>query len=359
MALRNVVTFRSYNGKINEDLRIVLQMSSRSTFVDAVCFTGPKKNEIILPVDLSVFVNTVLFKSASQPGLARVLLILFDFEGIAMRRIKACDLRGGPYNKPGYCVGKSFLEIKRDYDQAVLVGVIRPSMPSHKILRAEGLGLCPAPETLIEKNDLIVFIGPVASPNISYNYFNFRRQQEAYISQAAEKFEKFNIDRHIISDKSKKNTLVCGWRNIWDKDERRFKRRIMEIAMRRLSGSVIIFLNHVDLDEFALLMEICNIHPCSSLFSKLPKNYSHLSKTLTEDSTPNRLYEMDKKEAPGVYVWHIFGDAAVTHIFLFIRSYICIYFNFIFVSAEISIVARYFGASGDEFSYPHCSCARH
>ena len=164
MALRNVVTFRSYNGRLNDDLRIVLQMSSRSAFVDAVCFTGPRKNEIILPIDLSIFVNTVLFKSASQPGLARVLLILFDFEGIAMRRIVARDLRGGSFNEEGYCIGKRFEDVQNEYDQAVFVGIIRPSILSHRRLRILKLGLCPHKDSIVQEDDLLVFLGPTPSP---------------------------------------------------------------------------------------------------------------------------------------------------------------------------------------------------
>ena len=73
LALRNTVLSNTNpkSGTINPDLRVVLQMSEPSNFVDAVCFTGAKGNEVILPMDLNVFLNTLLFKSASQPGLAR------------------------------------------------------------------------------------------------------------------------------------------------------------------------------------------------------------------------------------------------------------------------------------------------
>ena len=56
-------------------------------------------------MDLSVFLNTLLFKSAATPGLAKVLLEIFDFEGMAIRRRKARNLVGGPDNEYGHCCG--------------------------------------------------------------------------------------------------------------------------------------------------------------------------------------------------------------------------------------------------------------
>ena len=83
--------------------------------------------------------NTLLFKSAASPGLAKVLLTLFDFEGSAIRRRVAKNLRGGPHNEYEACVGKTFGEIQHQYDNANFIGIVRPGVKSEDMQR-EGLG---------------------------------------------------------------------------------------------------------------------------------------------------------------------------------------------------------------------------
>jgi hypothetical protein len=55
----------------------------------------------VYPLDLHLFLNSLLFGCVSQPGLAKVLLKLLDFEGNTIRRRKAQNLRGGEDNRYG------------------------------------------------------------------------------------------------------------------------------------------------------------------------------------------------------------------------------------------------------------------
>ena len=60
-------------------------------------------------------------------------------------------------------MGKTFGEIRRQFSTAVFIGIIRQGMDVSEIASA-GFGLCPDPETVIEKEDLLIFIGPRSNP---------------------------------------------------------------------------------------------------------------------------------------------------------------------------------------------------
>ena len=47
-------------------------------------------------LDLSLYLNSLMFSCAAVPGLAKVLTNMLDFEAVAMRARDACELRGGP-----------------------------------------------------------------------------------------------------------------------------------------------------------------------------------------------------------------------------------------------------------------------
>jgi hypothetical protein len=57
-----------------------------------------------------------------------VILAILDFEGPAIRRRKARNLRAGPENKLGGAVGMTFKDLQHEYTRAVFVGIISPNM---------------------------------------------------------------------------------------------------------------------------------------------------------------------------------------------------------------------------------------
>ena len=107
--------------------------------MDAVCFKHPNGNDVIIPMDLSVFLNSLMFSCAAQPGLSQIIMSILDFEGFAIRRRRAKNLRSGPDNIYGDCVGKTFGEIRRQFSTAVFIGIIRQGMDVNEIALA-GLG---------------------------------------------------------------------------------------------------------------------------------------------------------------------------------------------------------------------------
>ena len=56
---------------INPDLRIVMQMLHPSEYVDAALFKHPNGQNVVIPMDLSVFLNSLMFKCAAQRVSAR------------------------------------------------------------------------------------------------------------------------------------------------------------------------------------------------------------------------------------------------------------------------------------------------
>ena len=82
LSLRHVLFTNPYSSTvdIHPDLRIVLQMTSPSAYVDAVCFKHPNGNDVIIPMDLSVFLNSLMFSCAAQPGLSQIIMSILDFE---------------------------------------------------------------------------------------------------------------------------------------------------------------------------------------------------------------------------------------------------------------------------------------
>ena len=303
LAARN--TIFSHNGDANSDLRIVLQMSNPSDYVDAVCFTNELGHEVMLPMDLSIFLNTLMFKSAAQPGLAKVLLQIFDFDGCAIRRRRAKYLRGGPHNEVGHCCGKgsangrqqTFEEMQKQYDVANFIGLVRPRVKDEKEVKTIGLGLCPNPKILIEEDDLLIFIGPKSNPakskGMEYATNEYKAQAEKFFPAIAEARTK--------PLKREKGTLICGWREVWSKNPIRLFDRIKQIAKVCLPSSTITFLNLVELDTFEDIMRSMDI----------PRYKGADPQPMPKDHPEYRMYMLKESTGfKGVILRHLHGDAA-------------------------------------------------
>ena len=146
LALRHVLFTNPYDSGgegVHPDLRVVLQMTKPSEYVDAACFKhADDMRDVIIPMDLSLFLNSLMFTCAAQPGLSKIILSMLDFEGNAIRRRRAKNLRSGPENAYGDCVGKTFGDVRRQFTTAVFIGILRPGMSKEDIM-SKGFGLCP------------------------------------------------------------------------------------------------------------------------------------------------------------------------------------------------------------------------
>jgi hypothetical protein len=302
LALRQVLFTNPYDEArgvtVFPGLRIILQMLHPSEYVDAACFVHPDGKDVVIPMDLSLFLNALMFKCAAQPGLSSILMSILDFEGSAIRRRKASNLRSGPKNAYGDCIGKTFGLLRREFSRAIFIGIIRPSMPKAFIKR-RGFGLCPDPHIVIEPDDLLIFIGPKSSPVHSHEMldtFNEYIKEAEEIRDANPDIEKHHMSSWKESSKIKSNVLVCGWREVWNAHPERLHARIEEVVRMRKAGSTITFVNGVTQELFKHHM--------------LDKNLIH-EETVQEGSNAVSIYGYAKgHKHEGVRLRHITGDAA-------------------------------------------------
>ena len=303
LAIRNTI-LQHHDNTDKTDVRVVLQLNKPSDFIEAACFEH-NGHEVMLPMDLSVFLNTLMFKSAAQPGLARVLLQLFDFEGSSIRRRKADNLRGGPYNELGHCCGEgsakgsrqTFEEMQKQYDLANFIGLVRPSITDEEEIKRLGLGLCPNPKIEIEKGDLLIFIGERSNPIKS---FGMDITTNKYKAEAERFFPEIAANR-TAPPKRVKGTLVCGWRKVWHQNHTRLFDRIEQIAKVCLPSSTITFLNLLELDEFEEIMMSMPISRYKGVDPQpLPKSVGEYRLYVLKESTGCK----------GVILRHLVGDAA-------------------------------------------------
>ena len=223
---------------------------STHQYVDAACSSTPDGNDVVIPMDLSLFLNALMFKCGAA-WLSSILMSILDFEGSAIRRRKASNLRSGPNDAYGACVGQTFGMLRREFSKAVFIGIIRPSMPKEFIKR-RGFGLCPDPHIVIEPDDLLIFIGPKSNPVHSHEMldtFNEYIKEAERIRAANAETEKEHVTSWETSSKIKSNVLVCGWRRSGALTPA-LTRRIEEVVRMRQAGSTITFVNGVEQDLF-------------------------------------------------------------------------------------------------------------
>lgn len=317
LALRHVLFTNSYSDKadFHPDLRIVLQMTSPSHYVDSTNFQNADGTNVIIPMDLSKFLNSLMFLCAAQPGLSKVLLGILDFEGVCIRRRMAQDLRGGPRGELGGCISHTFGSIRQQYTKAIFIGIIRPSMPRDQV-KSNGFGLLPRPDVVVQNDDLLIFIGPKSSPEHDYGML---AKFDEYIKQAKETIKALpNIaitrEKHLTGNdhvdttspritkthsvKKRENMIVAGWRPLWLTDPSRFQDRLVEVADVRLPGSEITFINFVEPDDFESMMTSKDIGATRQADQISP---------ITKHAF--RMYEMPAPHQ-GILIKHHYGDAA-------------------------------------------------
>ena len=313
LALRHVLFTNPFNAAnnflVNPDLRIVLQLTNPSVYVDAACFKGaPLRNEngqialfkgrpvsleVIHPLDITVFLNSLMFNCAAQPGLAKVIMNIFDFEGNAIRRRKVMNLRYGKDGKYGAAVGKTFEEVQRDYPIAIFIALIDPLITDVEEMKRKGYGLCPNPKILLKQTDMVIFIGPKSTPMRKSGHSELVQNYRDNALQLMDGV--INLRTKVA--KTKSNCLICGWRPLWGEFPKRLKKRIEEICVLREPGSFLIFLNGLSFEEFAEVMKNMEAVPLTEEETNKFKQTSYT----------RRLYKM---ESYGIFISHIVGDAS-------------------------------------------------
>lgn len=159
-------------------------------------------------------------------------------------------------------------------------------------------GLCPDPNHTIQYGDLIVFIGQRSTPIIDPGH---EEKVRMYRSKALMKKKSRRASVKYVDEKVNRNTIICGWRLVWNRDSKRLRKQIVEIANCRSPGSLIIFVNGLEFDEFATVMKECEFEPVMEKdFIKTKFNFE-----IKEVSYDRRLYMI----GDGIIISHVYGDA--------------------------------------------------
>lgn len=234
-------------GGLNAQLRIVVQLSSPCPYIEAACFKNSEGDDMVFPIDLNTFMSSLLFACAGQKGLESVLMELFNFDGVAIRRRPAVDLIGGVENKIGGMKGMKFGDACKWVHNSCLIGVT-----DLKNARNAEDGLAPAYDRVITERDLIIFLDDNSVPE--------------WDPQALEKFEnaknKYNELKSLVKKEDEpslplENTLICGWREAWSDNVLPIKKIIEETAQDCAVGSRLTFINGVEPSEFKDYMLEC------------------------------------------------------------------------------------------------------
>eukprot|EP00931_Biecheleriopsis_adriatica_P105744 TRINITY_DN8027_c0_g1_i1.p1 TRINITY_DN8027_c0_g1~~TRINITY_DN8027_c0_g1_i1.p1 ORF type:complete len:993 (-),score=174.92 TRINITY_DN8027_c0_g1_i1:97-3075(-) len=247
LALRRVL-FSDQNilngGTFHDDFRIIVQTSQFTEYMEAAYFRAPDGRQIIYPVDLSQFLNGLMFSCATQPGLAKVLMELFNFEKPSIRKRKVRNFVGGPDQKPGYFINKTFEEASHQVENCVLIGVLDPEQAAKTRTHALGDGIVPLdPENRrLQPHDLLIFIGLKSMPDSDVSG---ARKAEEYAQQASKV-----VKRASQVELQEKHVLVLGWRQVWSTNTKRFAGRIHDMVVNLKSGSSIVFINQMPSEDF-------------------------------------------------------------------------------------------------------------
>jgi len=181
------------------DKRIVVQLQVASQFVEAACFPSPSGRKVFQSLDMTRFLNALLFLCASKQGLSQIFMAVLDFEGSAFRVRPVQQLQAGPDSVQGFLVGKSFREACASacWEHAVLVGIVNSAVLYSKGSKLSGsggeiIGIIPQPDYVIQDMDYAVFISPHSYPFVSTRH----EDRASYHKKVLEELSSLSVSGH-------------------------------------------------------------------------------------------------------------------------------------------------------------------
>lgn len=271
---------------------IVMQLSAPSTYIDAACFRNEREAVVVYPLDLSVFLNSLMFSCGATPRLAKTILELVNFDGFSIRRRKSTLL------VPGGVVGLTFREAMNRVDNAVLIGVCDADEANRP-----GDGLVPDPERKIGPNDLIIFVAVSSLPD----ELEDGPAKVARDDAAARKLEPADPD--VAARTYRKNLLICGWRPIWTDDPKRLVSRLEQLTGDLEAGSTLTFVNRVPPELFGELLGACGFAAVGGDVAGQDPAFSAIHREAGGGTWLTPVKVTPVRESGGIVVRHWPGDA--------------------------------------------------
>ena len=240
LALRHVL-FTSANHSPTRS--VVVQILKPSIQIEAASFRDARGYPLVKPLDMGVFLNSLLFSCASQQGLSLVLMELLDCEGAAFQRRRATLFCGG-------VVGLTVAAADDLLDRGSIIAV-SSSLPGAKP------ELCPPPDTVIKAEDVVIFVAETSTPKAT-------PRDAAFVSTRAEAARRLKATQDETRSRLRRTSsavlrgaryiLVCGWRPVWTDEAHRLRDRVYQLLDGATPGSQIIFANGLPELTFRELM---------------------------------------------------------------------------------------------------------
>lgn len=314
------------------DLRIVVEMQKEADFVDSACFKSVLGRRVCERMDLTVYINSLMFLCASKPHMSRVVMTIMDFKETTFRLRAVNQTDAGPENKKGALVGLPFLDACRHccFKRTVLVGVTNTSVLTERRdgqLHLKGkdgelIGICPKPGYILREDDYLVFVSPTSNPVVlpkdELDAELERQEVEEELGGAPPSLNRVHkkelalanvpLTKLTMSDldqqlKVQQRLMVCGWRQEWSADPDRFQARIADVAKNAKAGSFICCLNTFNLEDFEekLLNEHGGTHRPAAVRLDLSE----------ESLLPGTQMGWRLIAYPDVKIYHCTGDSAM------------------------------------------------
>ena len=242
-----------------DDLRVVVQLEGPCSFIDAASFIGPDGQGCVYPQDLTIYLNTMMFRCAAQPGLSRVLMSIMDFHGVAIRTRSAKQTCGGPDNEIGWMIGKTVQECLLGHcweKGSLMIGVDDEKRQmwddntgSKSYAMKDAPGVMGDPQRVIKDSDHIIFLSHTSNPQ-AFNAADYVPAGEKLLNNSDVKKQRDTPEERATA----LHMLLCGWRPEWSSDMRRFRNRITDIASNLPKGSTVTCINVMPKETFGELI---------------------------------------------------------------------------------------------------------
>jgi len=254
LALRHVLYTSQEFATTFHSRRVVVQLQTECEYLDSMSLLGPGARPIVTSLNMSVFVNTLMFMCASSPGLSRILLSLLDFDGPALRCRSAHELRAGKQNALGGLIGLTMQDamVRNRWDGAVLIGVSSDDGTFGEIMPGN-------PLRVIKHDDIVIFICESSMPKVTDETVGLAvTAADQIMAQLPENTA--NADQGIHKKvqcwfQKKPRVLVCGWRPLWSTDHERLRQRIKDVGIG-LQDSEMCFMNMISPEDFCEHMKL-------------------------------------------------------------------------------------------------------
>jgi hypothetical protein len=201
----------------------------------------------------------LMFYCGATPGLSRVIMQLFNFQGVAIRCRRAAITRAGPVGAAGWVIGMTMKEaqVGNCWINAVLLGVADNDFggcgPHEPLTDFEnygvcfdtlmcsmlslhsctytygsfaGGGICGDIDRKIEATDTLIFLCISSSPALGPAIDELTQEEIKTIVSPVNTRRKSESATSLAKKGENIHVLLCGFRVEWENDVRRFKNRL-------------------------------------------------------------------------------------------------------------------------------------